>query len=122
MIDDQRHFLSLWQRPPARLTAEQVAWALNCAAHDIPTLVAAGLLPPLGSPTANAVKYFATVDILERAADRVWLSQVTHTIQGHWRHKNQRRIKSGPPRPRPAPVPAAAARRPAITIASPFRP
>ncbi len=26
---------------PARLTAEQAAWALNCQAHDVPVLVAA---------------------------------------------------------------------------------
>jgi hypothetical protein len=29
--------------------------------HDIPTLVRAGLLKPLGRPTPNAVKYFAAL-------------------------------------------------------------
>jgi hypothetical protein len=29
---------------PARLTAEQAAWVLNCQPHDIPILVAAKLL------------------------------------------------------------------------------
>ncbi len=32
---------------PARLTAEQAAWVLNCQVHDIPALVAAKLLKPL---------------------------------------------------------------------------
>ncbi|MBU6411555.1 MAG: hypothetical protein KGR98_14320 [Verrucomicrobia bacterium] len=29
---------------PARLTAEQAAWVLNCQPHDMPALVAARLL------------------------------------------------------------------------------
>ena len=91
MIDDQRHFLSLLGQAPARLTAEQVAWTLNCSAHDIPILVAAQLLNPLGSPAPNGVKYFATAEILELAADRHWLSRATKAIHQHWHGRNQRR-------------------------------
>ena len=50
---------------PARLTAEQAAWVLNCQVHDIPALVAARLLKPLGNPPANGIKFFATADLLE---------------------------------------------------------
>lgn len=122
MIDEQRNFLSLWQRPPARLTAEQVAWTLNCATHDIPVLVAAHLLEPLGSPAPNAVKYFATVDILEGAADRAWLAQATDTLQRYWRNKNSRRTYA-PPRLDDAPALASAARiRTHIKIGSTLRP
>jgi hypothetical protein len=97
MTDDQRQLLSLWGRPPARLNAEQVAWTLNFAAHDIPILVAARLLEPLGSPAPNAVKYFATVDVLELAADRVWLARATHALQRYWHQKNRRRTQGSAP-------------------------
>ena len=42
---------------PARLTAEQTAWVLNCGSHDIPPLIAARLLKPLGNPPANGIKF-----------------------------------------------------------------
>ena len=44
---------------PARLTAEQVAWVVNCQPHDVPMLVAVRLLKPLGNPPPNSVKFFA---------------------------------------------------------------
>ena len=51
--------------PPARLTVEQVAWLLGCQPHDVPVLVAAKLLKPLGNLPQNGVKFFATADLLE---------------------------------------------------------
>ena len=39
MRDDQQRFLNLLGQLPARLTAEQTAWVLNCQAHDVPVLV-----------------------------------------------------------------------------------
>lgn len=88
MRDDQHRFLSLLGQLPARLTAEQTAWALNCQPHDVPVLVVARLLKPLGVPQPNSVKYFATSDVLELTKDRTWLAKVTNTISGHWREKN----------------------------------
>jgi hypothetical protein len=61
MRDDQHRFLSLLGQLPARLTAEQVAWVLNCQAGDVPILVVARLLKPLGNPAHNSVKYFKRV-------------------------------------------------------------
>lgn len=123
MIDDQRHFLSLLRQPPARLTAEQVAWTLNCAAHDIPVLVAAGLLDPLGSPAPNAVKYFATVELLALANDRAWLAQATAALQGYWHNKNRRRTQASPPRSDATPALASPARtRTHIKTVSPLHP
>ena len=87
MRDDQHRFLTLRQFP-ARLTAEQAAWLLNCQVHDIPALVAAKLLKPLGSPTVNSSKFFATADVLENMKDRNWLVRVTGTIYHHWQNKN----------------------------------
>lgn len=71
-------------RPPARLTSEQAAWVLNCRPHDVPILVAARLLKPLGDPEPNSVKYFATVDLLELADNRVWLGKATAAMSRHW--------------------------------------
>src|ERR1017187_9083610 len=88
MKDDQHQFLQLLGQLPARLTAEQAAWVLNCQVHDILALIAAKLLKPLGNPPANGVKYFATADLLEQIKDRKWLVRVSATISQHWQKKN----------------------------------
>lgn len=95
MKDDQHRFLTLLGQLPARLTMEQAAWALGCQLHDIPVLVGARLLKPLGNPPPNASKYFATVEVLEVAKDRAWLSKATNTVVQHWQKKNERK-KSHP--------------------------
>ena len=93
MREEQQQFLARLGRPPARLHAEQAAWALNCQPHDIPVLVAARLLKPLGNPPANGVKFFATADVLELTQDRAWLNKVTATIYAHWNRQNSARRK-----------------------------
>jgi hypothetical protein len=91
MKDDQHRFLSLLGQLPARLTAEQAGWVLNCQPHDIPALINARLLKPLGNPSQNAAKYFCTADVLETAKDRTWLVKATNTISQHWQHQNARK-------------------------------
>jgi len=91
MRDDQHRFLMLLGRLPARLTAEQVAWVLNCQPHDVPILVASRLLKPLGNPAPNSVKFFATSDVLELAKDRNWLVRATAAINQHWHKQNARK-------------------------------
>ena len=88
MREEQHQFLRLLGQIPARLTAEQVAWVLNCQPHDVPVLVAARLLKPLGNPPANSVKYFAAADVLEAMQDRTWLAKVTNALNLHWQKKN----------------------------------
>jgi hypothetical protein len=88
MRDDQQQFLRLLGQLPARLTAEQAGWVLNCQPHDVPVLVAAKLLKPLGNPPANGVKFFATAELLEQVKDRNWLVRVSATIYQHWHKKN----------------------------------
>lgn len=99
MHDHKVHFLALYGQLPARLLAEEVAWVLNCQAHDVPVLVAAGLLKPLGKPEANSVKYFATLEIQELARDRAWLAKMTKALGDHWREKNRRRERGAAPIP-----------------------
>ena len=91
MRDDHHRFLTLLGQLPTRLTAEQAAWVLNCQAHDVPVLVTARLLKPLGNPQPNCVKYFAAAEVLEFAKDRSWLAKVTNAVSHHWMQKNQRK-------------------------------
>lgn len=88
MRDDQYRFMTLLRQLPARLNPEQTAWVLHCQPHDIPTLVAARLLKPLGNPPANGCKYFAAAEILELSQDRVWLHKMSAALYNHWRAKN----------------------------------
>lgn len=62
--------MALLGQAPVRLTVEQATWVLNCQTHDIPVLVAARLLRPLGNPPPNGIKYFAPAEVLEAAKDR----------------------------------------------------
>lgn len=88
MKEDQHQFLRLLGQLPARLTAEQTAWVLNCQPHDVPILVAARLLKPLGHPPPNSVKFFAAREVLDLAQDRAWLAKVTNALNQHWQRKN----------------------------------
>lgn len=94
MKDNQLRFLSLLGQLPARLTAEQAGWVLNCQSHDIPALIHARLLKPLGNPSVNGTKYFATADLLETAKDRSWLVKMTTAINGHWQKQNAKKNRS----------------------------
>ncbi len=76
---------------PARLTAEQAAWVLNCQPHDVPILVAARLLKPLGNPTPYSVKFFAASELLEQIKDRTWLAKVTNALNQYWQKRNARK-------------------------------
>jgi hypothetical protein len=89
MKEEQQQFLRLLGQLPARLTAEQTAWVLNCQPHDIPTLVGARLLKPLGNPAPCGVKYYAALEVLELAKDRAWLVRMTNAINQHWQKKNE---------------------------------
>jgi hypothetical protein len=94
MKDDQLRFLAVLGQLPARLTAEQAGWVLNCQSHDIPALVNARLLKPLGNPSTNGTKYFATADLLETAKDRSWLVKMTTAINTHWQKQNSKKSRA----------------------------
>lgn len=76
---------------PARLDAKQTAEILGFQEHDIPVLLSGNLLDPLGEPVDNAKKYFAWMDITQKAADRVWLAKATRRVYRHWQEKNASR-------------------------------
>jgi len=91
MKDDAFRFLSLLAKTPARFDIEQVAWLLNCQPHDIPALVRARLLKPLGNPPPNARKLFAADEIIELSRDKAWLNKASNAIHESWRKKNRAR-------------------------------
>ena len=96
MREDQHRFLTLLGQLPARVTAEQAAWVLNCQSHDVPILVSTRLLKPLGNPPANGIKFFATADLVELAKDRAWLVKVTNAVTSHWQKRNLCRKSRAP--------------------------
>src|ERR1035437_1235548 len=71
----------------------KAAWVLNCQPHDVPILVAARLLKPLGNPPPNSVKFFAASELLEQVKDRTWLAKVTNALNQHWQKRNAAKRK-----------------------------
>ena len=82
-------------RLPARLSAEETAVLLGHEPHDIPTLVARGLLKPLGSPSRNTPKRFASSDIIAKSDDLKWLSRAEVVVAEKWKAKNSQRFQTG---------------------------
>src|SRR6266446_258837 len=79
------------RRLPGRLNTLETALLLGFQEHDISLLIAAKLLVPLGKPASNAPKYFAAVEIAERATNSEWLGKATKALGKHWQRKNQRK-------------------------------
>lgn len=75
----------------ARLNVETTAKRLGFQAHDIPVLIKAKLLKPLGNPMPSSPKYFASCLIEELARDVAWLDKATRAVSRHWKCKNQQR-------------------------------
>jgi hypothetical protein len=78
------------QNLPARLSVEETAQVLGFQPHDIPVLVAAKLLVPLGDPAPNAPKFFAKVSVAERADTVQWLHKATKAVSSYWKGKRSR--------------------------------
>jgi hypothetical protein len=81
------------RRLPGRLTYEQVAAIGGFEPHQIPILVAAKLIPPLGEPPTNARKFFARDDILARVSDARWLARASDALVDHWAQRNHGKAK-----------------------------
>lgn len=90
MNPQREQFLNL-KASPARLSAEEAAWYLGFSPHEIPILIAKGLLKPLGRPPSNGPKYFATATLAELHRDAKWLARASDAIVEHWRFKNARK-------------------------------
>src|SRR5438552_10117200 len=82
------------RRLPGRLNTSETALLLGVHEHDVPVLVAARLLLPLGKPAPNAPKYFASVEVAANAENPAWLAQATRAICKHWSKKNAKKNAS----------------------------
>jgi hypothetical protein len=88
---DQLVLLQL-RRLPGRINAEQTAALLGFQFHDIPVLVAAKLLQPLGNPTLAAQKWFASTEVEALRQDPKFLAKATRFIAQRWRQRNARAL------------------------------
>ena len=94
LISAQAKELLNLRRLPAMLNMAQTAVMLGLAEHDIPVLITAGLLKPLGNPPSNSVKYFGTVEVLEMAGESAILNKIRRTVYQYWCAKNAARTSS----------------------------
>lgn len=117
---ERERFLNL-RHFPARMTIEEVAAFFRMSPHDIPVLVANGLLKPLGDPVQSSVKYFATAVLQELAQNVDWLHQATAAIQGHWVMKNARRSGNAEYSPLPEKQKERASSRHSVAARAPSR-
>jgi hypothetical protein len=81
-------------QPRGRIDSAKTAEILGFQEHDIPVLVAQGLLKPLAKPVQNAKKYFAAIYVLALADDPEWLDKATTVLYQHWQAKNANREKT----------------------------
>ena len=75
-------------RLPARLDVNQAAEMLGFLPHEIPVLLKAGLLKPLGKPAPNGHKFFCTVELSSLSENREWLDKATRAVAKHWKDRN----------------------------------
>ena|SRR5215469_11697175 len=77
---------------PIFLTEEHVSKLLGLGMHNIPVLVRAGLLKPLGRHhQPGCVRLFSKQALLAKSQDESWLGRVADAVKGHWREKNAAR-------------------------------
>lgn len=88
LISAQATELLNLRRLPAMLTSAQTAVLLGLAEHDIPVLVRAELITPLGNPPPNAVKSFSTEHVLELAGETAMLNKIRSAVYQYWQGKN----------------------------------
>ena len=75
------------ERPPARIRAEVAADLLGFQADDMAVLARHGIIMPLGNPSPNAVKYYATIEVAALSEDRGRLDKATELIYERNRQK-----------------------------------
>lgn len=90
MNAQQEQFLNL-RTFPARVRVEEAALLLGFSVHEIPILVAHGLVKPLGHPPVTGVKYFSVAALEELRRDEKWLAKASDCIVQYWRGVNENR-------------------------------
>jgi hypothetical protein len=88
---------------PACVGVEQAAVILGWPLYFFPVLLRAGHLKPLGKPTQNARKWFATVELQRLGADPQWLDKAIRIVEKHVQASNLKQ-RSKPVQPAPPEV------------------
>jgi len=92
---ERQQFLSL-PHFPGRLNAKETAWFLGFSPHEIPMLVGARLVKPLGHPPEHGLKFFLKADLEPLRDDRSWMDEASDVILDYWKKQNLRRgVKKG---------------------------
>jgi hypothetical protein len=74
-----------------RIDVRQVARITGFADTDIPVLVRARLLRPIGNPGPTSPRYFSAVEVRDLAASREWLDKAQRATSQHWQQRNRAR-------------------------------
>jgi hypothetical protein len=85
------------RRLPGRVSVRGASALLNFEPVAIRTLIALGLLKPLGNPQSTEHKYFSSHTLLRLSDDEKWLDEATRALMKHWASKNARRRTSRAP-------------------------
>lgn len=76
---------------PARVRVEEAALLLGFSIHEIPILIAHGLIKPLGHPPLTGVKFFSVVSLEELRRDERWLAKASDCMVEYWRGRNEKK-------------------------------
>lgn len=90
MNSQDEQFLNL-KTFPARVRAEEAALLLGFSVHEIPILMAKGLMKPLGHPPLTGVKFFSVTSLEELRRDDKWLAKASDCIVEYWRDRNEKK-------------------------------
>ena len=90
---ERQRFLSL-RRFPGRLTAQEAAWFLGFSSHEIPMLLGARLIKPLGHPQHHGLKFFLRAELERVQDDPLWMGKACDAIVKYWKSQNVKKIKA----------------------------
>ncbi|MEY2410868.1 MAG: hypothetical protein QOF48_3538 [Verrucomicrobiota bacterium] len=89
VLNDMSHQLPSNGRPRAACVGtDEAAVLFGWPVYYMPFLVSAGHLKPLGKPSQNSRKWFATVELERLAADPEWLDKAIRIIEKRIREMN----------------------------------
>jgi hypothetical protein len=124
MNPERQHFLNLHSKP-GRFTSEEAAWFLGFTPHELPMIMGAGLLKPLGRPSDNGCKYFSFVELDKLKNDPAWLAKACDAILKYWKDRNLQRLtenaKARWPQKRLGACRVAPGKKPPIRLTSPTK-
>ena len=81
---------SVKQHWPACVGMEEAAALFGWPGYYLPFLVKSGHLKPLGRPSQNGRKWFATVELAQHGRDRDWLDKAMRIVGKRIQEMNEK--------------------------------